>query len=136
MTETKTKQNNDVKKPMSRAIGALWAKENTRGVYFSGTLKLNVLNKLQPNENGEINVVVFENTDKTHDRMPDWTILLGREEMEKLQEREEKREKFKPKGGTTNAVKPTAKPVKAKLAPQEDDVDDVVSVTDDDGELL
>lgn len=51
-----------------KSIGALWAKQSSKGEYFTGQLELN---------DEKIKIVVFKNNYKKEDKHPDWKIFLS-----------------------------------------------------------
>jgi uncharacterized protein (DUF736 family) len=62
---------------MAKRIGALWTKKKKDGeVYLTGTVDLGIIH-------GEIQIVAWQNKDKTKDKQPDFTIKLSESRQEK-----------------------------------------------------
>lgn len=55
----------------ARKLGALWSKEKNGQQYFTGKITLDLGNGLKR----EVNIAVFQNTYKEHDKQPDWNII-------------------------------------------------------------
>ena len=63
---------------MENNIGALWKKENEKGEFFTGHIKLD--------NDEKIKIVVFKNNYKNKDTQPDYQILKAREQKQDIQE--------------------------------------------------
>ena len=63
---------------MENNIGALWKKENEKGEFFTGYIKLD--------NDEKIKIVVFKNNYKNKDTQPDYQILKAKEQKQDIQE--------------------------------------------------
>lgn len=57
-----------------KTLGALWKKENERGIFFSGVL--------ENEDSTKTKIVVFKNNYKDTDNKPDYIILKAREKQD------------------------------------------------------